>query len=280
MSDKPTTRAGYGAHFVSLIQSTTLYLATKLGDYLDDLVVVGGLVPTLLVPPLSLPEGVDAHVGTVDLDLGFHLAILDEERYRALTDQLRRAGFAPDTNAKGKLTRQRWQIQGAEKITVDFLIPPPVEKEAQAGKLQPIEADFAALIIPGLELAFRDRRKVTITGTTLFGEKATREIWVCGPGAYIVLKALAFRNRGENKDAYDLYYLVRNYGSGVADVVAHLRPLLDSERAQQALQILREDFSEPDGVGPMRVSMFLESDRNEEILADVSGFIINLLELI
>jgi len=36
-----------------------------------------------------------------------------------------------------------------------------------------------------------------------------------GPGAFVVLKALAFKGRGENKDAYDLYHLVRNFGEGV-----------------------------------------------------------------
>jgi hypothetical protein len=33
--------------------------------------------------------------------------------------------------------------------------------------------------------------------------------------AYVVLKALAFDSRGENKDAYDLFYVVRNYGVGL-----------------------------------------------------------------
>ncbi len=45
---------------------------------------------------------------------------------------------------------------------------------------------------------------------------------MCGPGAYVVLKSLAFRSRGENKDAHDLYYLVRNYGTGIEDVASRL----------------------------------------------------------
>ena len=32
---------------------------------------------------------------------------------------------------------------------------------------------------------------------------------MCGPGAFVVLKALAFRDRGEPKDAYDLVYVLR-----------------------------------------------------------------------
>src|SRR6185295_11118466 len=103
---------------------------------------------------------------------------------------------------------------------------------------------------PGLHLAFRDNQSVTLAGLTIAGEKARRDIRVCGAGAYIVLKALAFRIRGENKDAYDLFYLLRNYGHGVEDVAAPLRPLLDAASAQKALAILREDFLDPDAVGP------------------------------
>ena len=45
-------------------------MATKFGELLDELVVVGELVPSLLIPEESFPEGEDNHVGTVDLDLG------------------------------------------------------------------------------------------------------------------------------------------------------------------------------------------------------------------
>ena len=51
---------------------------------------------------------------------------------------------------------------------------------------------------------------MTLSGQTIAEEDATREIWVCGAGAFIVLKALAFDLRGENKDAHDLFYVVRN----------------------------------------------------------------------
>ena len=43
MADKPSTAAGYRSEFVHLVRSICLYIATKLGDLEDDLVVVGGL---------------------------------------------------------------------------------------------------------------------------------------------------------------------------------------------------------------------------------------------
>jgi hypothetical protein len=102
MADKPKRASEYRSAQVELVRATCLYVATKLGDLMDEVVVVGGLVPSLLID--------------------------------------------------------------------------------QGGKLRDIEKDFAAIIAPGLKLAFQDHRRVRIDGKTPFGEKATREVWVCGPG--------------------------------------------------------------------------------------------------
>ena len=45
-------------------------MATKLGDLLGEIVVVGGLVPYLLIDQEDLPSGLEPHAGTMDLDLG------------------------------------------------------------------------------------------------------------------------------------------------------------------------------------------------------------------
>lgn len=87
---------------------------------MDDLVIVGGLVPSLIVDQTALPEGADAHVGTMDLDVGLQLALLDEGRYRTLTERLRAADFAMDRNEGGRPTRQRWVIERSGRVTLDF----------------------------------------------------------------------------------------------------------------------------------------------------------------
>ncbi|MBI5527217.1 MAG: hypothetical protein HY897_12850 [Deltaproteobacteria bacterium] len=276
MADKPKRASEYKSEQVEFVRATCLYVATKLGDLMDEVVVVGGLVPSLLIDQETLPEGSSAHVGTLDLDVGLKLALLDHGRYRTLTERLRDAGFVQDQTETGQPTRQRWRVTGLGSVTVDFLIPPSLVTD-QGGKLRDIEKDFAAIIAPGLKLAFQDRRRVRIEGETIFGEKASREVWVCGPGAFVVLKALAFLGRGENKDAYDLYYFIRNFGAGVEDVADCLRPLLGDDEAQRALQVLRDDFLEHDGVGPRRVAEFLQGGPDDEIQADVVGFVSELV---
>lgn len=213
MPEKPTTAAGYAPDQVARVKSTCLYLATKLGDLMGELVVVGGLVPSLLIDQEHLPENVTPHVGTLDLDLGLAFALVGEERYQAVVERLRAAGFEMDKNEEGQPTRQRWRIS-EPPVTVDFLIEPENSAEALAGRLFPLTRDWAAIIAPGLHLAFTNNQTVTLDGRTIIGETARRDIRVCGAGAFVVLKALAFHIRGENKDAYDLFYLLRNYGRG------------------------------------------------------------------
>lgn len=244
---------------------------------MDDLVVIGGLVPSLLVDQQRLVKGAEPHVGTMDLDVGLSVALLDQGRYRTITERLRRAGFSQDVNAGGNPTRQRWKIENAGSVMVDFLIQPTQPGDI-GGTLRNIEADFAAIIAPGLHLAFRDRRRVPLSGQTIMGEDAARDVWVCGPGAYVVLKALAFASRGENKDAYDLFYVVRNFGSGVEDTAERLQPLLDDPAGSDAMVILRRDFLDHNGVGPRRVAEFLTRGPDDAIQADVVGFVGRLLD--
>lgn len=274
MQRKPTSQDRYSGEHLERVHSACLYVATKLGDLIDHIVIVGGLAPSLQIDQSKLPSGIDAHVGTQDLDLGLDLAILEEERYAELSARLRDAGLTHDTNEQGNVTNQRWQIGDRQSITVDFLIPPGGEDD-QGGRLRNFQQGFAAIITPGLHLAFRDRIYVSVSGRTPFGEQATRNVWVCGPGAYLVLKALAFRSRGTNKDAYDLHYVLS--GTGVRETAQRLLPLRDDLEVRNALSIIREDFTAHDGLGPMRVAEFLTNGPNDDIQADVVGMAVAFL---
>ncbi len=92
------------------------------------------------------------------------------------------------------------------------------------------------------------------------------------------MKALAFRSRGENKDAYDLVYLLQNYGAGLDDVRAALTPLLAEPEAKEALAYLSEDFETIESTGPIRAAEFLHGARDPDAEADAWGVVRELLE--
>lgn len=274
---KPPTVAGYGAAQLEQVRSVCLYVATKLADLRDEWVIIGGLVPSLLIDQQRL-NAVDRHVGTLDVDLGLQLGILAEEGYREISARLREAGFGPDSNEAGNLVRQRWKHPNAAPATVEFLIPPATPGQ-HGGTLQNLERDFAAVVAPGVDLAFRDRRLVTLSGTTVLGEAASRDVFVCGPGAYVILKALAFAGRGANKDAYDLFYVLQHYEGGLAEIAESIRRLRGEPPVMEALTVLDREFRRVDATGPTRTGVFLGFP-TDELRAQVVGLVDALLRLV
>jgi predicted nucleotidyltransferase len=92
------------------------------------------------------------------------------------------------------------------------------------------------------------------------------------------MKALAFHSRGENKDAYDLTYVLQNYEGRAEAVAKRLAPLREADEARQALQELDRDFASVDSLGPVRVSEFLLGARDDAAEADAWGAVRDLIE--
>lgn len=277
MASKPSTAAGYPPELAAEARRMCLFVATILGDILEDIVVVGGLVPYLIVDQHD-EEG-EPHVGTRDLDLGLSLGVLDDELYKQISARLRERGFTQGTNEQGNPTRQTWTLPG-EDITIDFLIPPS-EDGPRPGRLQNLEADFAAIVTPALPLAFQDCIEVEIEDITPKGEVAKRAVRVCGPAAFVVMKAHAFRLRGENKDAYDLVYVLMNYGEGdVRGVSERFTRIANDGESARALTLLEEDFASVAHVGPRRAAEFLATRDDDEVRADAFGYVAEFLRLV
>ena len=106
---------------------------------------------------------------------------------------------------------------------------------------------------------------------TLDGDVAAREVRVCGPAAFVVLKALAFANRGKEKDAYDLAYVVRNAEGGPEGVAARFAVFGDHAGARRAIGVLQADFSSERSAGPRRASRFLFGEVRDGYVADLVG---------
>jgi hypothetical protein len=267
MDRKPKHASGYQPESVLRVRQTLLFIASKLGDLMENIVVVGGLVPYLLIEQEGLPAP-RRHVGTLDLDLGLSLAILDDERYREVADRLRAEGFKAVEKIEGRIRRQTWALgSGTEEVSVDFLIQPNTQ-QPEPGKMTNIEHDLAAVTVEGLDLAFMAHRRVQISGTLPNGSTLTREVKVAGPAAFIVLKAIAFHLRGENKDAYDLFYILREMPRGEAKADFERLPG-DHPAVMQALRHLRQDFIE-DNAGLAQAAEFILGRRDQVVEADVA----------
>lgn len=122
MADKPKRASEYRSEQVALVRSTCLYVATKLGDLMEDVVVIGGLVPSLLIDQRDLPDGVSTHVGTMDLDVGLKLALLDHGRYHTLTERLRAAKFTPPQRSGRQAPRYREGLRSHHRARIEACV--------------------------------------------------------------------------------------------------------------------------------------------------------------
>lgn len=275
---KPDTAAGYREEETQLVEAACLTVATVIGDLMDDICIVGGLVPSMLIDRRHERGAVEGarHCGTNDLDVGLSAVLMDDKRYTEISRRLREAGFRNDETDEGRATRQRWRLV-AIKVRIDFLIA-PLSADKRGGEIQDLEADFAAIVAPGLQLAFEEQIPIRLDGKDLSGDRANREIRICGPGAFTVLKAYAFRRRGLGKDAYDLVYVLKHWPHGIEDVANRLAIHVNSDRATalEALGFLTEDFATIDHIGPRRAARFEAGTDDDVLAADAHGAVDDL----
>jgi len=240
-------------------------LVTLLGDigpWSKRVYLAGGLAPRYIVG--SLPEGARPHVGTTDVDLVIGLAVEDEsdEAYRTLETNLKKAGFTAQNSF-------RWskEVQGAT-IIVEFLCE---TDQVEAGRIfkpkQGTGSGLGAFNVRGAQLVTRDYIEREIEAERLdAGGRSRVAVRVANILAYTVLKILAFQDRHENKDSYDLVYCLLNFGDGPQDagLAAARSAIYADAQVPDALRLLAERFASADNDGPHAYAGFLAEDGDED----------------
>jgi hypothetical protein len=249
---KPTTLTGYHSPITEACERVLVTLLRGLGPYKRSIYLVGGLTPRYLVQ--ARPPNVPPHAGTGDVDVVIDLAILaDTDAYHTLEVNLKRMGFERAANDKGLKLSWRWQAQVDAKTTLvlEFLADAP---DLAGGKVQelPTEGAISALNIPHSSIVFDLHDEIEVTAE-LLGEngQATETVQYANLVSFTCLKALAFDQRAERKDAHDLVYCLEHADGGMDAAVAEFQSALNAKHAEvirSALTILARRFCD-DGRG-------------------------------
>lgn len=268
---KPKHHGGYGALHTELCERTLVTLFRGLGPWKAGIYVIGGLVPHFLITAKDADEpGPPPYVGTTDVDLVLDVAFLaDIDAYRRLEQNLRALGFERGTNDDGRAQHFSWRKPVGDGITVvvDLLCDAEIAEGGQVVTL-PGERRLSALKIPGAHLVIQDAVSIEVTAA-LLDERgdATETVRVSGIVPFLVLKALAYEDRFEEKDAHDLVYCLMHYGDGPAATAAQFATSMatapDDNLFQLALDIMKRRFATDDQIrgerkdGPTSYARFL-----------------------
>ena len=248
---EPQYATQYDDRTTAAVKSVLVEIGQILGSFKGKFAVVGGAVPWLLLDNLEMP-----HVGTIDIDLGLDAEALQDGEYVDLVEALRTNGYGPSTAKKFQLVRTTEDANGNPiQVNIDFLMP----REAEIEKNKPpILDDFAVQRADGTELALRFNQLVAVRAQMPEGGMNTVEIVVCSIPALLAMKGFALQKRYKRKDAYDIYYCIRNYPGGIDALAEDCRPILELPSGAEGYRYINAKFDTIEGFGPTCVKNFVE----------------------
>ena len=261
-------------HFTDYDDATTARceraLVTLLGDlgpWRERIYLVGGLAPRYLVG--RLPEGARAHVGTTDVDLVIGVALGDETpaTYLTLQNNLEKSHFDP-TDPGFRWVRE---VDGV-KVVIEFLcetesVPAGFIFRPKAGSTG---SNVGAFNVRGANLVRYDYVERALEGERLDGGGRSKvTVRVANLLPYTVLKVLAFQDRHENKDSYDLVFCLLHFGDGpeAAGSEAARSAIAQHASVTGALELLGERFRDVGQDGPNAYATFLAEPGDDEAAA-------------
>ena len=260
---EPQSANDYDDRTTAAVKTVLVEIGQILGSFKGKFAIIGGAVPWLLLDNEEMP-----HVGTLDVDLGLDAEALGDGEYARLVETLMKHDYHQRKDLRRfQLIRQISVEDGGDPIDVivDFLMPRDSEIEKNK---PPLIEDFAVQRADGTDLAMQFYRMVAVRGTMPKGGTNQVEIAVCSIPALLAMKGHALNGRYKQKDAYDIYYCIRNYPTGVEALAEDCRPLLEHASGAKGYEFIDKKFDTPDGHGPTCVKNFVEESK---ILGDRSA---------
>ncbi len=252
------TKDDYPKLAVKAAESVLLELVHILGEYLDSIVVIGGMVPRYLIKE---PE--EPHIGTTDVDLALDHHRFNEPGYHTLHELLTDHHYQVD-DEQPFIYRRAIVMDGKNVVVQVDLLSGEYGGTGKDRRTQMIQ-DVRPRKARGADMAFNEPVRVKITGKLPGGAKDTVTIPIAGIVPFIVMKAMAMRDRLKPKDPYDIYYCLRYFPGGPKKIVEHVGLLKRNTLVQEALEILKEKFDSPEHVGPLHIAEFLELSDQDEV---------------
>ena len=176
------SRGDYSGAIVEAARSVLLELIRILGEYQDDIVVVGGWVPEL-----SLDQTKQKHVGSIDVDLAINHQSITEDGYKTILEYLTNHGYS---QGKQPFIFHRRVVIGDQEIVVqvDFLAG-EYSGTGWKHRTQKVQ-DMHPRKTRGVDLAFQDPEIIKIRGVLPNGGEDAAIIQVASIATFIINESL------------------------------------------------------------------------------------------
>ncbi|MEI7899753.1 MAG: nucleotidyl transferase AbiEii/AbiGii toxin family protein [bacterium] len=250
---EPDKATDYHDRGVQAVYSVLIEIGQVLGAWRDKFVIVGGAVPWLL-----LGHARPQHVGTLDIDIDLDPDALADGEYATLVEALEKKGYERNGEDLKPFQLRRWvQPDKGEPVAVLVDLLMPREARGDRNKHKRIEG-LRVQRATGGEIALSEHVTQTLEGRMPDGRLNKVELLVASIPALLVMKGYALVGRDKKKDAYDIYFAIRNSAGGLEALAAECRRLLNNPVARKGYEHIAAKFRHEDDFGPQTVLRFME----------------------
>ena len=248
-------RTDYSELATEAAKTVMLEIVHILGEYKDQMAIVGGWVPELL-----MADAEPKHVGSVDVDIALNHQFIDANAYRSISDHLKRAGYTVGDHPY-KFFRK--VAVGDEEVSVEVDFLAGEYGGTGKGRRHQRVQDLRVRKARGCDLVFEMTERVKIEGYLPSGAKDTAHVKVAGVVPFLVMKGMALADRIKEKDAWDVWFCLRNYPGGTKALAELFAPHIDHGLVREGLDHIAEKFGSTEHVGPRWVADFDELEPGE-----------------
>ena len=269
----------YSSDLVELSRSYILELWRALRRYEDAMVLVGGWAPYFILQNFGDDPYNNDHIGSIDIDIALDPSLISETEYSSIESILEDIGYSGKVNANGDTIPFIFEKESKEMgfiIEVDILTSNYVSKGHRHGRI----GGLLARKCHGADIAFKHFFEMRLEGELPGGGKTIETVKVVDVVGSITMKGIALGERYKEKDAYDIYYLVKFYHGGPWQVAREVGRSCSDTLIEESINTIRKEFRDRDSAACVWVSDFLDEidDQKERRMTDVHMNITEFLD--
>lgn len=235
-------RYDYGKKEVDACLSVLVELMTILGEFRDNIVLVGGWIPYFL-----MEKNRHEHVGSLDIDIALDFQKISGDTYKTILQILKNRGYE----------------EGKQPFIFYRTIPTENGGTGKSHRTQSIQ-DVRARKARGCDLVFKQNCLLKISASMPDGALNEVTVKIATVIPFLVMKGMCMWDRYKEKDAYDIYFTILHYPGGINELVKIFQPSKSNKLVREGLAKIKAKFKDINAPGPVWLTNFEDIDDEEE----------------
>ena len=250
-------RYDYGKKEVNACLSVLVELMTILGEFRDDIVLVGGWIPYFL-----MEKNRHEHVGSLDIDIALDFQKISGDTYKTILQLLKSKGY--EEGKQPFIFYRTIPIEKDRSIPVEVdLLTGEYGGTGSSHRTQSIQ-DIKARKARGCDLVFKQNCFLKISANMPDGALNEVSIKIATIIPFLVMKGMCIWDRYKEKDAYDIYFTILHYPGGINELIKTFQSFKSNKLVQEGLGKIKAKFKDINAPGPVWLINFEDIDDEEE----------------